>query len=129
MERRIINPWQWQNERHYAQGIEVKQVESILYCAGQAAVHADGTSNSADMHTQLLLAISNLEQVISEAGYECKNIVRLNVYTTNHEEFFKCFDTFGEWIAQNEIKQAATFFEVKSLFETLSVELEATVVK
>jgi peptidyl-prolyl cis-trans isomerase B (cyclophilin B) len=34
--------------------------------------------------------------------------------------------TFGEWIAKNEIKQAATFFEVKTLFETLSVELEGT---
>lgn len=129
MEKIVINPWQWQNERHYAQGIEVKHVESTLYCAGQAAVHADGTSSSADMQTQLLIAISNLEKVISEAGYECKNIVRLNVYTTNQEEFFKCFGTFGEWVAKNEIKQATTFFEVKSLFETLSVELEATVVK
>lgn len=129
MEKRVINPWQWQNERHYAQGIEVKHVESTLYCAGQAAVHEDGTSSSADMQTQLLLAIQNLEQVISQAGYECKNIVRLNVYTTHSEEFFKCFDQFGEWIAKNEIRQAATFFEVKSLFETLSVELEATVVK
>ncbi|QRR01364.1 RidA family protein [Dyadobacter sandarakinus] len=129
MEKSVINPWQWQNGRHYAQAVAVKQVESTFYCAGQAAVHADGTSSTADMHTQLLLAISNLEQVIRAAGFESKNIVRLNVYTTNHEEFFKCFDTFGEWITRNEIRQAATFFEVKSLFETLSVELEATVVK
>lgn len=129
MEKRTINPWKWQDERHYVQGVEVKQVQSTLYCAGQAAVHADGTSSSADMKTQLQLAIQNLEQVIREAGYECKNIVRLNVYTTAHEEFFPCFDSFGEWIAKNEIKSAATFFEVKSLYETLKVELEATVVK
>lgn len=129
MEKRVINPWKWQDERHYVQGVEVKQVQSTLYCAGQAAVHADGTSSAADMATQLQLAIQNLEQVIHEAGYECKNIVRLNVYTTSHEEFFPCFEAFGKWIAKNEIKQAATFFEVKTLFETLKVELEATVVK
>ncbi|MBT1710316.1 RidA family protein [Fulvivirgaceae bacterium PWU5] len=129
METRVINPWKWQDERHYVQAVEVKQAQSTLYCAGQAAVHADGTSSSADMKTQLLLAIQNLEQVISEAGYECKNIVRLNVYTTSHEEFFPCFDLFGEWITKNRIKQAATFFEVKTLFETLKIELEATVVK
>ncbi|NIJ54720.1 RidA family protein [Dyadobacter arcticus] len=129
MEKRIINPWQWQDERSYNQGVEVKQIESTLYCAGQAAVHPDGTSSDADMRTQLLLAIHNLEQVVSQAGFELKNIARLNVYTTNHPEFFSCFDIFTEWIAKNEIKQVSTVVEVKTLFETLSVELEATLVK
>ncbi len=129
MEKRIINPWTWQDGRHYVQAVEVKQVQGTLYCAGQAAVHPDGTSSAADMKTQLLLAIQNLEQVIAEAGYDCRNIVRLNVYTTSHEEFFPYFDLFGDWIAKNEIRQAATFFEVKTLFETLKIELEATVVR
>jgi 2-iminobutanoate/2-iminopropanoate deaminase len=129
MEKRSINSWQWQNERHYVQAVEVKKVEGTLYCAGQAAVHADGTSSSANMETQLLIAIGNLEQVIEEAGYDCKNIVRLNVYTTAHEEFFQCFDTFGAWVKRKGIQQAATFFEVKSLYETLKIELEATVVR
>jgi 2-iminobutanoate/2-iminopropanoate deaminase len=129
MEKKIINPWQWQNERSYNQGVEVKNINSTLYCAGQAAVHPDGTSSDADMRTQLLLAMHNLELVISNAGYELKNIVRLNVYTTNHPEFFACFDSFTEWIARNEIKQVSTVMEVKTLFDTLCVELEATVVK
>lgn len=129
MEKRTINPWTWQDGRHYVQAVEVKQIEGTLYCAGQAAVHPDGTSSAADMKTQLLLAIQNLEKVIAEAGYDCRNIVRLNVYTTSHEEFFPCFDLFGDWIAKNEIRQAATFFEVKTLFETLKIELEATVVR
>lgn len=129
MEKREINPWAWQNERHYVQAVEVKQVEGTLYCAGQAAVHADGTSSDADMKTQLLLAIQNLEQVIEQAGYECRNIVRLNVYTTSHEEFLPFFDTLGDWIAKHGIKQASTVLQVKTLFETLKIELEATVVK
>jgi len=129
MEKRIINPWKWQDERHYAQAVELKAVQSTLYCAGQAAVHDDGTSSTDDMKTQLELAIKNLERVISEAGYETKNIVRLNVYTTSHDEFLPHFDLFGEWIAKNGIQQASSFIEVKTLYETLKVELEATVVK
>ncbi|GAB3937664.1 RidA family protein [Mucilaginibacter myungsuensis] len=129
MEKRTINPWKWQDSRHYVQAVEAKNVTATLYCAGQAAVLADGTSSDADMGTQLDIAIQNLEQVIREAGYETKNIVRLNVYTTSHEEFFPHFEKFGQWISANGIKQAATFFEVKTLFETLKVELEATVVK
>jgi 2-iminobutanoate/2-iminopropanoate deaminase len=129
MEKRIINPWQWQDERHYVQGVEVRQAQSTLYCAGQAAVLPDGTSSSADMQTQLLIAIENLEKVLTEAGYEAKNIVRLTIYTTAHEEFFACFDTFGEWVKRTGIKTAATCVEVKTLYESLKVELEATAVK
>lgn len=129
MEKRIINPWQWQDERSYVQAVEVKQATSTLYCSGQAAVHADGRSSTDDMKTQLILAIQNLEQVISEAGYECKDIVRLNILTTSSAELWTCFDVLQEWIAKHGIKQATTLFEVKTLFETLKVELEATVVK
>lgn len=129
MEKRIINPWQWQDGRSYVQAVEVKQAESTLYCSGQAAVFADGQSSTDDMRTQFMQAIQNLEQVISEAGYECQGIVRLNIYTTSSAELFTCFDIFQDWIAKHGIKQASTLFEVKSLFETLKVELEATVVK
>jgi 2-iminobutanoate/2-iminopropanoate deaminase len=129
MEKRIINPWQWQDQRSYVQAVEVKNAEGTLYCAGQAAVLADGQSSTADMKTQLIQAIQNLEQVIGEAGYECKNIVRLNVYTTSSAELWPHFPVFQDWIAKHGIRQALTLLEVKSLFETLTVELEATVVK
>jgi 2-iminobutanoate/2-iminopropanoate deaminase len=129
MEKRAMSPWKWQDGRHYVQSVEVKHVEGTLYCAGQAAVMPDGTSSSADMKTQLFIAIENLERVITEAGYEVKNIVRLDVLTTSHKEFFEVFETFGEWVAKNGIKQAGSFFQVTELYETLKVELEATVVK
>lgn len=129
MEKRIINPWKWQDERSYVQAVEVKNVTGTLYVSGQAAVHADGKSSGADMKTQLLLAIQNLDQVIREAGYECKNIVRLTIYTTSSTELWKHFPVLQDWIAKHGIKQATTLMEVKSLFETLAIELEATVVK
>lgn len=129
MEKRIINPWQWQDQRNYVQAVEVKNIESTLYCAGQAAVHADGRSSNADMKTQLLLAIENLEKVITQAGYPLSGIVRLNVLTTNSGELWSCFDVLQNWITKNGIQQATTLCEVKTLFETLTIELEATVVK
>ncbi len=129
MEKRIINPWQWQDSRSYVQAVEVKGVEGTLYCSGQAAVHADGAISTGDMKSQLLEALNNLETVISEARYECQNIVRLTIYTTSTAEFWPHFPIFQDWIARHGIKQALTLLEVKSLFETLKVELEATVVK
>ena len=129
MEKRIVNPWQWQDERSYVQAVEVKKAEGTLYCSGQTAINAAGESSTADIKTQLIQTLQSLEQVISEAGYQCQGIVRLNVYTTSTAELFTCFDIFTDWVAKHEIKQATTLLEVKSLFETLKVELETTVVK
>lgn len=129
MEKRIINPWKWQDERSYNQAVEVKNAAGTLYVSGQTAIDDDGNSSNADMKTQLELAIKNLERVIQSAGYECKNIVRLNIYTTATSELWPHFDILQNWIAEHQIKQALTLLEVVSLFETLKVELEATVVK
>lgn len=130
MKKTVINPWTWQEELSYVQAVEVKETEGTLYCAGQAAVHADGTSSNADMRTQLGIAIQNLETVISDAGYECRNIVRLTIYSTSSDEFIKtCFDVFRDFVAKHGMKQVVTLLQVGALNETLNVELEATVVK
>ncbi|MBE9583245.1 RidA family protein [Mucilaginibacter sp. JRF] len=130
MEKRVINPWNWQEELSYVQAVEVKNVQGTLYCAGQAAVHPDGTPSNADMRTQLGLAIQNLETVINEAGYECRNIVKLTIYSTSSDEFINtCFDLFKDFVAKHGMKQVVTLMQVVALNQTLIVELEATVVK
>ena len=129
MEKRVINPWEWQDARSYVQAVEVKNVTGTLYVSGQTAIHADGTSSHADMKTQLVLAIENLEKVITDAGYEPRHIVRLNIYTTSTADLWPHFNILQDWVARHGMKQATTLLEVKSLFETLQVELEATVVK
>ena len=129
MEKRIINPWTWQNDRNYAQAVEVKNVQSTLYVSGQTAIDDNGISSDADMKTQITKTIENLEKVILQADFELKNIVRLNVFTTDHPAFFENFDILQSWITKHGIQQATTVIEVKTLFEALKVEMEATVVK
>ncbi|CAM3931534.1 Enamine deaminase RidA, house cleaning of reactive enamine intermediates, YjgF/YER057c/UK114 family [Pedobacter westerhofensis] len=129
MEKRIINPWKWQEERSYVQAVEVKNVESTLYISGQAAIYPDGRSSNEDIKSQTILALSNLEQVISEAGYQPSGIARLTIYTTATAEFWPHFHVLQDWIAKHDVKPAISMLEVKSLFETLKIEFEATVVK
>ena len=130
MEKRTIDPWAWGKNTNSVQAVEVTNVTGTLYCSGQVALDENGVPSSADMRSQLQQTIQNLEQLIGEAGYECKNIVRLNVYTTSVQEFFTtCMDVYVPFIQKYGIKQATTLLEVKGLFATLTVELEATVVK
>ncbi|WBL25495.1 RidA family protein [Zunongwangia sp. HGR-M22] len=129
MEKCIINPWKWQDARNYVQATEVKNVASTLYVSGQTAIDANGVSSKEGMRSQMNQALDNLEKVIEEADYKCKDIVRLNIYTTSSEELFNNFDVFQNWIIKHGIKQTSTVLEVQVLFETLKVEFEATVVK
>jgi len=129
MERKIINPWTWQTERNYVQAVEVKNVQSTLYVSGQAAVHDDGTSSTEDMQSQLIHALKNLDKVISAAGYENKDIVRLTIYTTATAELWPHFSIFQDWTTKHNVQQALSLIEVVSLFETLKVEFEATLAR
>lgn len=129
MEKSIVNPWKWQDQRSYNQAVEVKNAQGTLYVSGQTAIDDQGVSSTADMKAQLELAIKNVEKVVQSAGYDCKNIVRLNIYTTSTAELWPHFGIVQQWIEKHQMKQAPTFLEVVSLFEALKVELEVTVVK
>ncbi len=130
MEKRTIDPWAWGKNTNSAQAVEVKQPTGTLYCSGQVALDINGVPSNADMRSQLIQTIANLEHLIIESGYECKNIVRLNIYTTNMNEFFTtCMDVYVSFLQQYGIQQATTGFEVKGLFATCTIELEATAVK
>ena len=130
MEKRTVDPWKWGEYTNSVQAVEIKQPEGTLYCSGQVAIDANGQASSADMRTQLMQTIQNLEHLIGAAGYECKGIVRLNVFTTSTMEFFTtCSDVYQDFLTRHSIKQATTLLEVKGLFQTLTVELEATVVR
>lgn len=130
MQKTTLDPWAWGKNTNSVQAVEVKQTEGTLYCSGQVAIDANGVPSSADMRSQLIQTIANLEQLISVSGYECKNIVRLNVYTTSTKDFVTtCMDVYVPFIMKHGIQQATTLLEVIGLFATLTIVLEATAVK
>jgi 2-iminobutanoate/2-iminopropanoate deaminase len=130
MKKQTFDPFVWGPNTNSVQAVEIKNPEGTLYCSGQVALDADGVPSNADMRSQLIQTIQNLEQLIGVAGYECNGIVRLNVYTVSAQDFFTtCMDVYVPFIQKHGIKQATSLIEVKGLFATLTVELEATVVK
>ncbi|WP_333575293.1 RidA family protein [Sphingobacterium sp.] len=129
MEKKVINPWKWQDARNYVQAVEVKHADSTLYISGQCAINDEGISSIADMRTQIFHTIENLEKVILQSGYEVKDLVRLNIYTTDSSELFENFDVIQQWLSKNKVQQSSTVLEVKALFETLKIELEATLAR
>ena len=131
MERRVINPWTWQDNFGFSQAVEVTGAQRTIYCAGQTSNDADGNvMHAGDMRGQINLALDNVEKVLNEAGFELRDIVRLNMYTTDIDLFFANYDALVSRLAAAGVRQSATLLGVTRLaFPELLVELEATAAK
>ena len=83
MDRRVINPWTWQEQYGFNQGHEVTGADRTLYLAGQTSVDDDGqVVHAGDMVGQINKSIDNVEAVLTEAGMTLADVVRLSIYTT-----------------------------------------------
>lgn len=130
MERRTVNPWSWQDQYGFSQGIEAIGGERVLFCAGQASVSAEGTPlHAGDMAAQLDQSFDNLEAVLGQAGYSLANVVRLNYYVTDVEAFFAHHDVVTQRVASAGVRPSGTLLGISRLaFPELLVEIEATAV-
>ncbi len=130
MERQIINPWQWQDQFGYVQANEVRGAQRILYCSGQAANDETGAAvHAGDMRAQITLALDNLETLLQQAGFTFADIMRLNIYTTDVDEFFTHYDAFISRLAEAGCQHTGSLIGVARLaFPEMMVEIEATAV-
>lgn len=130
MEKRLINPWAWQDNFGFSQGIEFSGNERVLVCAGQTSVDDNGTPvNAGDMSAQIGKALDNLEAVLAKAGMSLGNVVRLNIYTTDVNAIFPALPIWAGRLKAAGCQPASTLLGVASLaFPELMVELEATAV-
>ena len=75
MERRVVNPWTWQDQFAFVQAHEVSGAQRVVYCAGQISVDDDGAPiHEGDLRAQIGRAFDNLETVLSEAGLDLSNV-------------------------------------------------------
>ena len=131
MERRTINPRQWQEKLGYAQAIEITAGQRVLYCAGQTATDADGQPrHDGDMGAQLSAALDNLETVLKAGGYRLADLVRLNYYTTDIPAFFAHYGTVTRRLEAAGCLPSGTLLGVSRLARPeLLVEIEGTAVR
>ena len=131
MEQRRINPWKWQDQFGFSQGIETTSASRVLYCAGQASVDGNGKPvHVGDMRKQIDQAFRNLETVLKASGFGLANVVRLNYYTTDVEAFLAASDIVGSRLTAAQSQPSGTLLGVAKLaFPGLMIEIEATAVK
>lgn len=130
MEQNKVNPWTWQDKFGYSQGIEVVGGERTLYCAGQTSNGPDGEAlHAGDMGAQCRQSFANLEAVLKQAGMTMANIVRINYYVTNIDQFFTDAVEIANECLVDAGQPASTLLAVSALHgPDLLIEIEATAV-
>lgn len=130
-ERRIINPWTWQDSRGFVQANEVRGQARTLYCAGVISVDDDGRPlHEGDMRAQAMRALDNLETILRRAGCELSDVVRLTIYTTDMDAYLGAAPDVRARLAAAGCRPASTLLGVARLaMSQLLIELEATAVK
>jgi len=130
VERRIINPWGWQDEYGFVQANEVSDAQRVLYCAGQVSVDAEGNPlHPGDMRAQIAQTLDNLETVLGTAGFEMSDVARLNFYTTDVDGTMEAWSLIKDRLARTGCRQVSTLLGVARLYHPdVLIEIEATAV-
>jgi enamine deaminase RidA (YjgF/YER057c/UK114 family) len=127
MKRKEINPWSWSTNLGFDQAVLIEGPRRQLVCSGQDAVDAEGNpQHPGDMAAQLEFALDNLEAVLAAADMTLTDVVRLNVYTTDVDEYFKHFTRVNDRFGSS--RYATSILGVAQLPAQLLVMLEATAV-
>lgn len=131
MNKNVINPWKWQDQFGFVQGIEISAMERILICSGQTSVDEEGCPiHTGNMAAQISKSLDNIETVLHQAGFQLSNIVQLKYYTTDIVAFSEAVKELMERISKEGCKPSSTLLGVTALFHPdIMVEIEAIAVK
>ncbi|MBI5715763.1 MAG: RidA family protein [Chloroflexi bacterium] len=131
MNKTIINPPSLAKPTGYANGI-LTQGGKIVFLAGQTAMdNTGGIVAPNDIVAQFTQALSNLKAVVTEAGGEITDIVKLNLYVTNKAAYKANLKPIGASYRSffGKYYPAMTLVEVKSLFDDEAmIEIEGIAV-
>lgn len=131
MERKIINPWTWQEPLGFVQANEISGAQRILLCAGQVSIDANGKLvHPGDMRGQIQQVVDNLETVLKAAGFGIGDIMRVTIYTTQVEEYLANRQMVLDRLVGGGARFASTLIGVARLARPeLVLEIEATAVR
>ena len=131
MEKKAVNPWQWQDNFSFSQAVDVAGSSQTLLCAGQASLSEEGQPlHKNDMEAQLKLTFENIDTVLKKSNYTWTDIVRLTVYTTDMDKLFQHYGLISAQLEDITTKPAINLIGVNRLaFAELLVEIEVTAMK
>ena len=126
----VIDPnWKWDDSFPLAQGL---RVGNLMFLSGQVALDSDGNViGKGDLRTQTRQVFENIKLILSKAGCELRDVVRMTTYFTcplDMKMSQEYFEVRREYFKDH--RPASTGVQVSALVEKdllLEVEVMAVV--
>ena len=130
VERTAVDPVTWSLGLGFHQGVVVSGHTRTLYCSGQTATGPDGAPlHDGDMAAQVALGLDNLEAVLAGAEMSLRDLVRLDVFTTDVDLLLQHYGVLAARLGAAEAAPPTTLLGVARLaIPGQLVELEGTAV-
>jgi len=107
----------------YSQAVKVG---NMLFSSGQIALRPDGSFFDGNIKEQTTQVLTNLEAVLTSAGYNFSNVVKTTVFLLNMDDFSAMNEIYAEFFVDN--KPARSTVAVKTLPRNALVEIECIAV-
>lgn len=126
---KVIQPPHWARPRGYSNG--VMSCGQMVFVAGMIGWDAQCVFHTDDMAGQVRQALTNVVEVLREAGARPEHIVRMTWYVTDKKEYAAAYPEIGKAFREliGSFNAAMTAIEVAGLVEDRAkVEIEVTAV-
>ncbi len=108
----------------YSQAIDLGD---MIFTSGQIALRADGSLVEADVKAQTKQVLTNLGEVLNEAGSSLSKVVKTTIFLANMEDFAVVNEVYASFFGDH--KPARSTVAVKTLPLNVGIEIEAIAVK
>ena len=126
---KVIQPPHWARPRGYSNGVMSRG--QMVFVAGMIGWDAQCVFHTDDMAGQVRQALTNVVEVLREAGAHPEHIVRMTWYVTDKKEYVAAYPEIGKAFREliGSFNAAMTAIEVAGLMEDRAkVEIEVTAV-
>lgn len=108
----------------YSQAINVGD---MIYTSGQIPLKADGVLVDGDISAQARQVLTNLSEVLKEAGSSLDKVVKTTIFLSNMDDFASINKVYAEFFEDH--KPARSTVAVKTLPLQVGIEIEAIALK
>lgn len=125
----ILQPAHWARPRGYSNGVMARG--QLVFVAGMIGWDAQCVFHTDDLAGQVRQALTNVVEVLREAGAKPEHITRMTWYVTDKREYVAAYPEIGRAFREiiGSFNAAMTAVQVQALVEDRAkVEIEVTAV-
>lgn len=97
---------------------------AYVFVSGTTGYDYASMTISDDVTVQAEQCLSNIQQVLLEAGSGMENIVRVTYILPDRDDFEACWPVLNKWLGT--ARPAATMFEARLLNDAMKIEIQVT---